>query len=63
MNRRDIIQGRVIGPPELQTIQQLLADKPPLSRTELSRSLCRLWDWRAIVTKLRWIFVLRGFFE
>ena len=53
MNRRDIIQGRVIGPPELQTIQQLLAGKPPLGRTELSRSLCRLWDWRDPLGRLK----------
>lgn len=53
MHQCDIIQGRVIGPPELQTIQQLLAGEPPLCRTELSRSLCRLWDWRDPLGRLK----------
>lgn len=46
MNRCEIIQGRPIGPAELDLVRSLLAENPPLSRYGLSRKLCALWNWR-----------------
>jgi Druantia protein DruA len=46
MDRHPIIQGRRIGPQELDTIHQLLAQNPDFSRYRLSRCLCELWEWR-----------------
>lgn len=46
MDRHQIIQGRHIGPQELETIRQLLAQNPASSRYRLSRCLCELWEWR-----------------
>jgi hypothetical protein len=42
----DIIQGRRIGPLELQQILQWLADFPQWSRYRLSRHVAEQWDWR-----------------
>jgi hypothetical protein len=47
MESESIIQGRLIGSEELESIQGLLVDNPDWSRTRISRSLCELWDWRA----------------
>ena len=46
MDRFQIIQGRRIGPAELDFIRKLLAQNPPFSRYGLSRVLCQSWDWR-----------------
>jgi len=46
MDRHQVIQGRHIGPQELDTIRELLAQNPQSSRYRLSRSLCELWEWR-----------------
>jgi len=46
MDRHPIIQGRRIGPQELDSIRQLLAQNPQFSRYRLSRCLCELWEWR-----------------
>jgi hypothetical protein len=42
-----VVQGRSIGPAQLQQIQHLLASHPEWSRYQLSRQLCRLWNWCA----------------
>ena len=42
-----VLQGRVIGPIELQQVKHLLAGHPEWSRYRLSRQLCLLWNWRA----------------
>jgi hypothetical protein len=42
-----VLQGRVIGPAELQQVKDLLASHPEWSRYRLSRQLCSLWSWRA----------------
>jgi hypothetical protein len=41
-----IIQGRQIGPEQLAQVRQLLGAHPDWSRSQLSRQLARLWDWR-----------------
>ena len=41
-----VIQGRVIGPVELEQVRHLLASHPEWSRYRLSRELCQVWDWR-----------------
>ena len=47
MESECIIQGRLIGSKELESIQRVLTDHPQWSRTRISRTLCELWDWRA----------------
>ena len=42
-----ILQGRSVGPTQLQQVQHLLECHPEWSRYRLSRELCLLWDWRA----------------
>lgn len=41
-----IVQGRWIGPAEVELIRGLLAENPGWNRTRLSRELCASWDWR-----------------
>jgi hypothetical protein len=40
------IQGRLIGPAEVDLVRRLLDEHPDWHRTRLSRELCVLWDWR-----------------
>jgi hypothetical protein len=47
MDAESIVQGRLIGLKELESIQRLLAENPQWTRTRISRALCELWDWRA----------------
>lgn len=47
MDRECIVQGRLIGGKELESIRLLLAQNPEWSRWRLSRELCQLWEWRA----------------
>jgi hypothetical protein len=47
VERPHIVQGRLIGPAELQQVRHLLGEHPQWSRYRLSRELCALWDWRA----------------
>jgi len=42
-----MLQGRALGPAELQQVRQLLEGHPEWSRYRLSRELCRLWHWQA----------------
>jgi hypothetical protein len=48
-----VLQGRRVGPTELQQVRQLLAAEPTPSRYRLSRQLCDLWDWRSPTGQLK----------
>ncbi len=48
-----IIQGRPIGPAELAQVRGLLAAHPDWSRYQLSRELCRVWNWRNHVGQIK----------
>jgi hypothetical protein len=41
-----VIQGRCVGPVEIERIRGLLAEHGDWHRTRLSRELCALWNWR-----------------
>lgn len=41
-----VVQGRQIGPAELELIGQLMGEHPEWSRRRLSWALCEHWDWR-----------------
>lgn len=46
MTEASIIQGRPIGPGEVEQIGHLLAGHPDWSRRRLSQELALLWNWR-----------------
>jgi hypothetical protein len=46
MSMESIVQGRWIGPEEVELIRGFLAENPGWNRTRLSRELCTIWDWR-----------------
>lgn len=46
MNGSVVIQGRRIGPVELDLIRGLLTERRDWHRTQVSRELCRAWGWR-----------------
>jgi len=48
-----VIQGRVIGPIELEQVRRLLATHPEWSRYRLSRELCHVWDWRSLAGQIK----------
>jgi len=48
-----VIQGRQIGPAELEQVRGLLAAHPDWSRYRLSRDLCRVWDWRSLAGQIK----------
>ena len=48
-----IIQGRLIGPAELEQVRGLLAAHPDWSRYRLSRQLCRVWNWRSLTGQIK----------
>jgi hypothetical protein len=41
-----MIQGRPVGPIQLEQIRQLMAAHPDWSRRHLSQQVARLWEWR-----------------
>jgi hypothetical protein len=47
MVTESMVQGRLIGLKELDSIRLLLSENPHWSRWRLSRAICELWDWRA----------------
>jgi hypothetical protein len=53
MDKRQIIQGRAIGPVELEQVRHLLATHPEWSRCRLSCALCHLWGWRNLVGQIK----------
>jgi hypothetical protein len=48
-----IIQGRPIGPAELEQVRDLLATHPDWSRYRLSRELCLAWNWRSLTGQIK----------
>ena len=46
MNETFILQGRRIGPGELDQVRQLLAEHPEWARFRISRELALRWNWR-----------------
>jgi hypothetical protein len=50
---QNIIQGRRIGPGEVQAVQRLLVEHPDWSRRRLSRELATAWGWRNGVGQLK----------
>jgi hypothetical protein len=46
MEKSAVVQGREIGPVEIDAIRWLIVGNPHMSRYKLSRELCELWGWR-----------------
>lgn len=46
MNETFVLQGRRLGPSELNQVRALIADHPEWSRYRLSRELAQKWEWR-----------------
>lgn len=46
METERVILGRPVGPKEVALVRSLLAEHPDWHRTQLSRELCRRWEWR-----------------
>ena len=46
MNESLVVQGRVVGPPDLELLRQWLGQNPGWSRRRLSQALATHWDWR-----------------
>lgn len=46
MNEPLSFRGRTIGPAELASIRQIIAQNPSASRRQLSVLVCQAWDWR-----------------
>ena len=38
-------RGRIISGTEIESVRQLIADHPGLSRRRLSAKLCQSWSW------------------
>ena len=53
MDHSLIIQGRQIGPAELEQVRGLLAAHPDWSRYRLSRELCLAWNWRNLTGQIK----------
>lgn len=53
MEESTVVQGREIGPVEMDAIRWLIVGNPHLSRYKLSRKLCEAWDWRNPKGELR----------
>jgi hypothetical protein len=53
MENSQVIQGRVIGPVELEQVRHLLAPHPAWSRYRLSRELCQVWDGRSLTGQIK----------
>jgi hypothetical protein len=49
----NVIQGRRIGPAEVEQVRRLLAEHPDWSRRRLSQELATLWNWRNGVSQLK----------
>ena len=46
MAEKQVIRGRFIGPEELETIRHFVQLYWNKGRTEISKALCRHWDWK-----------------
>jgi len=47
------LQGREVGPADLDLIRQLITDHPTWSRRRLSQGLCEQWNWRNSAGQLK----------
>jgi hypothetical protein len=50
---QSVIQGRRIGPEEVEQVRRLLAEHPEWTRRRLSRELASRWEWRNGVGRLK----------
>jgi len=48
-----IIQGRPMGPAQLEQVRGLLLAHPDWSRYRLSRQLCQVWNWRSLSGQIK----------
>lgn len=46
MNKTKIIQGREISHSDIELVRQLISTNPSWGRTQLSKQLCILWNWK-----------------
>lgn len=46
METEQVIQGRRVGPEDVDLVRYWLATEPDWNRSRLSRELCQRWDWR-----------------
>lgn len=46
MSESLVVQGRVVGEPDLELLRRWLGQNPDWSRRRLSQALARHWDWR-----------------
>ena len=53
MEKSLVMQGRSIGPAELEQVRGLLAAHPDWSRYRLSCELCQVWNWRNQVGQIK----------
>jgi len=53
MNGVLIMQGRQLSTKDIELIQGLLTEHPDWHRTRLSQELCRLWDWRNALGRIK----------
>ena len=53
MEESMVIQGRSLSARDIGMIQALLAEHDDWGRTRLSQELCRLWDWRNGVGRIK----------
>jgi hypothetical protein len=53
MEKSLVIQGRQIGPVELEQVRGLLTAHPDWSRYRLSRELCLAWNWRSLTGQIK----------
>lgn len=58
MQSKEVIQGRLISPIDVQTIRDLLARHKGWNRSLLSRELRLLWDWHTAKRQIKDIFLL-----
>lgn len=48
-----VLQGRRLGPEQLEQVRTLVAEHPDWSRYRLSRQLATLWEWRSLNGQLK----------
>ena len=53
MNEIFTLQGRTLGPLELDQVAQLIAQNPGWTRYRISRELAQLWDWHSASGQLK----------
>jgi hypothetical protein len=53
VDRRQVIQGRLIGSEDVAGIRNWLEIHPNSNRTRLSRHLCEYWNWRNAAGRLK----------